>query len=69
MESPVRSMASHCKSSRSLRVWDSVEPIVSRFHMSISRRGVDGGCIGGGAVAVTASRSIINLVNSIYHKL
>ena len=47
MESPARSLASHCKSSRSLRIWDSVEPIVSRFHMSISRNGVDGGCIGG----------------------
>jgi hypothetical protein len=48
MESPVRSLASHCKSSRPLRIWDSVEPIVSWFHMSVLRNGVDGGCIGGG---------------------
>jgi hypothetical protein len=47
MESPVRSLASHCKSNRSLRIWDSVEPIVSWFQISILRNGVDGGCIDG----------------------
>ena len=64
MESPVRSLASHCEPSRPLRIWDSVEPIVSWFHMSILRNGVDGGCIDGciygGGVGVTALRSIIS---------
>ncbi len=48
MESPVGSLAGHYKSSRPLRIWDSVEPIFSWFHMSILRNGVDGGFIGGG---------------------
>ena len=48
MESPVRSLASHCKSNRPLRIWNSVEPIVSWFHMSILRNGSGGGGAGDG---------------------